>query len=49
MLRNWRLVIILVLAVFAAILAVDWAMASARLPEIQIETTLDAPEVAMHV
>jgi uncharacterized protein (DUF58 family) len=45
MLRNWRLLTILVLALVAAILAADWAMASARLPDIEIATELDAPAV----
>lgn len=45
MLRNWRLLTLLALAVVAAILAADWAMASARLPAIEIATELDTPAV----
>ena len=45
MLKNWRFVIILVLGVVVAILSADWAMAKARLPGIDIEVTLETPEV----
>lgn len=45
MLRNWRLLTVLVLAILAAILAVDWAMANARLPEMEIAAELDTPAV----
>lgn len=45
MLRNWRFLIILVLAIVIAILTVDWAIAKARLPDIAIDITLETPEV----
>jgi hypothetical protein len=45
MLRNWRLLFMVVLGVVIAILAVDYAMASARLSGIVVETTLETPEV----
>lgn len=45
MLKSWRLLIIIVLAVMVAILCVDWAIARARLPSVVIETTLETPSV----
>lgn len=45
MLISWRLMIVAVLVVLIAILSVDWALATARLPGILIETTLETPEV----
>jgi len=45
MLKNWRLLSVLVMAVVAAILAVDWALASGRLPDIEIATQLETPAV----
>lgn len=45
MLKNWRFVIILVLAIVVAILTVDWAVAKARLPDIVVDITLETPAV----
>ena len=45
MLRNWRLLFIIMLAVVVVIMGVDYALANARLPGIVIETKLDKPEV----
>jgi hypothetical protein len=45
MLKSWRFLIIVVLGVLVVVLTIDWAMASARLPGVIIETTLETPEV----
>jgi len=45
MLKNWRVVTILIVAILVAILMADWAVAKAHLPDVTIDTTLETPEV----
>ena len=45
MLRSWRFWILLLVVVIVAILAADWALASARLDGITLTATLETPSV----